>query len=110
MIELKIDKHYIVQSKYPTEEFPKYFKMGLKEVTDKTYLISNIDTIMFSTQPVRYNKEEFNVNFTILEEIDIPVSGNTSDINNIIMNARNYGKNTVEYYYPKWTPFGPTLD
>lgn len=108
--KLITNKYYIVESKYPTEEYPKYFKMQVKEVTDKTYLISNIDTIMFTRQATRYSKEDFNTNFSIIEEIDIPVSGSTSDIHNIIMQARNYGKNTVEPYYPKWTPFGSTLD
>lgn len=108
--ELKLNKYYIVESKYPTEEYPKHFKMEVKEITDKTYLISNMDTIMFTRQPTRYSKGNFYTNFSIIEEIDIPVKGITTDIDALIMNAKNYGKNTVEPYYPKWTPFGPTLD
>ena len=108
--ELNTNKYYIVESKYPTEEYPKYFKMQVKEVTAKTYVISNIDTIMFTRQATRYSKEDFNLNFSIIEEMDNSMPGTDINIDGLIMNARNYGKNTLESYYPKWRPLGPTLD
>ena len=106
--ELNTNKYYIVRSIYKGKGYPDIFKMKVYEVTNTTYLIGNLDFSDVRNQ--RFTREDFNTNFSIIEEIDAPISGSISDIHNIIMNARNYGKNTVEPYYPKWTPFGPTLD
>lgn len=104
MIELETNKQYIVQS----NTISSVKKIEVLEITNTTYLIKDIDN--FQTNKERILKKDFNRRFSVIEVIDKPVKGSSTDIEALIMNARNYGKNTLEPYYPKWTPFGPTLD
>lgn len=105
--ELKIHKHYIVRSIYKGKGYPDIFKMKVHEVTNKTYLISNLDATISNKQ--RFTIEDFNMNFSIVEELDIPVKGNSTDIDTLIMQAKSYGKNTSDNYSmhiaAQWSPF-----
>jgi len=105
--ELNTNNHYIVRSIYKGKGYPDIFKMKVYEVTDTTYLISNLDATVSNKE--RFTKENFKASFSIIEEICNSSINNSYDIDTIIMNAKNYGKKASDdygiYIAGQWSPY-----